>query len=176
VHVRRHFVPTQTGTRGAKVTVAGATVGNPYPTLTLSGLGGPAPIAPPTTSGSTTISTTSSAPTTTRPFDQAELVTCRAVAKRNSHLSHSIKVKVKVKIQIQQCTGRRVSCSVTFTANAAPRHDHARQGGVRSRVGDQPRRSRWQLLIQKLRPLRPGAYTLTLHTAHGPRCVSIRLT
>jgi hypothetical protein len=170
------FTPSAAGARNATVTVDGATLGNPYPTLTLSGLGSalPASPIPPTamSPGTTTTHPTTGGTTHSggapRPFDDAELVTCRAVTTRTGHPSR--------KVKIQRCTARRISGSLKFTANGTPAT--ISRGKVVYGKGWATSRGtgRWQLLIHRLRPLRPGVYTLTLRTPHGARHAQLKVT
>ncbi len=161
------FSPTHAGARGATVTVVGATLGNAYPTLTLSGVGTNPPAGTgqntptaPTKPGATTPGATGSP-------DQIELVTCKAVTKTKGHPAR--------KVKIQQCTAKRISTSVKFTANAAPavisrgKVVYGRGWAVSRGV------QRWHLEIHKLRPLRPGVYTLTLRTRQGARHELLRV-
>lgn len=171
-----HFTPTLTGARSATVTVSGATLGNPYPTLMLSGLGSalpasatpPAGTSPGATTHPTTGGTTHPGGGATRPFDDAELVTCRAVTTRTGHPSR--------KVKIQRCTAKRISGSLTFTAKATAAT--ISRGKVVYGKGWATSRGtgRWQLLIHRLRPLRPGVYTLTLRTPHGARHAQLKVT
>ncbi|MBV9607881.1 MAG: choice-of-anchor D domain-containing protein [Solirubrobacterales bacterium] len=181
------FAPSQAGERDATVTVSGATVGNTYPTLALSGLGdGSNPDGttgaglPPTTTTTTTTPTTTTPTTTavtlipsgqpgaTGSPGQVWLVTCKPLTsaqRRNG--------------KTQQCTAKRVVGSVTFTAGAAKTRATISRGRVVYGTGSATSRGArgWQLVINARRALRSGMYTLTLRTGRGPaRRVSLTLT
>lgn len=175
------FAPSLTGTRTATVTVVGGTLGNPYPTLTLTGLGSPGASDPTVSTTSSTPSTpsTPSAPaaiaitSTTAPqeaTDQFELVTCRRPARPKAHAAH--------KVELQRCTARRFTRSVTFTPGHAAARAMITRGRVVYAAGSaiSSGTRRWQLRIHKLRALRPGVYTLTLGTGHGARRVVLTVT
>lgn len=172
------FTPTHTGARAATVTILGATAGNAYPTLTLSGVGAGLRA----NAGAKTTPTRPTRPTTRPgsagtkpsgsggPFDDVELVTCRAVTVKHGHASHRVKVL--------RCTARRVQHTVTFTADAATTRATITRGAIVFARGWATSRgvNRWQLMTHRLRPLRPGPYTLMLRTRHGMRRLSLRVT
>src|SRR5262249_55435065 len=152
----------------------GTTIGNSYPTLTLTGVGtsmtsSPATPSTPTRPGEPTTHATK--PTgTVRPFDLAESVTCKTVTKSKGHPAHRVKV--------QQCTARRITGSLTFTAKAATARVTISRGALVYASGTGTSRGihRWQLLIQRRRALRPGTYTLTLRTGRVTQRASLRVT
>jgi hypothetical protein len=175
------FAPGQAGARSATVTVAGATVGNSYPTLALSGVGTSAPADPggpigpgdattptgPTTPNSPPISSSGSGPShRTEPARSSvtiELITCRPNRKTNGHR--------------QLCTAKLISGPLTFTATASATRATISRGrlvyatGPATAVGH----GRWELVIQKRRASRPGLYTLTLRTRHGVRRLDLKI-
>lgn len=176
------FTPSQAGVRSATVTVAGATIGNSYPTLTLTGVGSGLQASPvgPSTPSTPSTPAAPAAPTGATGSSgaderaggaagQVELVTCRTVSSVKGHPARKVKV--------QRCTARRVSGSVTFTATGATAHAAISRGRVVYASGLATSRGtgRWQLLIHKQRALRPGLYTLMLRTRHGVSRASLRV-
>ncbi|MBV9803025.1 MAG: choice-of-anchor D domain-containing protein [Solirubrobacterales bacterium] len=175
------FAPSLTGTRTATVTVVGATLGNPYPALTLTGIGSaPDPIvptasSPPSTPGtpsapaaSTTATTGSTAPQGA--WDQFVLVTCRPAAKPRTRAAHTV--------ELQRCTGRRLTRSVNLAPDQVTAQATISRGRVVYAAGSaiSSGARRWQLRIHRLRALRPGVYTLTLGTGRGARRLMLTVT
>ncbi len=177
------FAPSLTGTRTATVAVLGGTLGNPYPTLTLTGTGIPG-AADPTVSTTSSMPNTSNTPslpaapslgtTSTTPpqgaVEEFELVTCRPAAKPEAHAAHTAK--------LQHCTARPLTRSVRFAPGRAIARATISRGRVVYAAGSaiSSGTRRWQLRIHKLRALRPGAYTLTLGTGHGARRMLLTVT
>jgi Abnormal spindle-like microcephaly-assoc'd, ASPM-SPD-2-Hydin len=169
------FAPGQAGARIATVTVAGATVGNSYPTLTLSGIatappGGPvAPTGPtpPTVPAAPTVPATPNSPAhrteTARPGVSIELITCKPTGKATRHKP--------------QCTSKLISRPLTFTATATTARATISRGRVVYATGSATvvGPGRWELVLHKRRALRAGVYTLTLGTRHGARHLSLRI-
>jgi hypothetical protein len=99
------FAPTQSGASGANLTATGTTIGNSYPSLSLSGTGGSLPTGPTGLTGAT-------GPTgPVGPPGRVELVVCTKVvvkpAKRKHHRGHARKMKRVCKVKL-------VSRPVTF--------------------------------------------------------------
>lgn len=169
-----HFAPSHAGTRTATVTVLGATIGNSYPTLTLTGVGTGLPTNPgtgptPTRPNTPTKPGTQPARTGGR-YDDVELVTCRTVTIKRGHSPRTVKAL--------RCTATRVRRTVTITADAATTRATISRGAIVYARGWATSRgiNRWQLMTHRLRPLRRGSYTLTLRTRHGVRRFSLRVT
>jgi hypothetical protein len=170
------FAPGGTGARSATVTVEGATVGNPYPTLALSGVATGAPVDPlsPTVPSDpatpdlpiTSSSGTDPAPRTgpARSNISIELITCKPNRRTNGHK--------------QQCTSKLILAAQTITTPATAAHAAISRGrivyatGPATAVGP----GRWELVIHKRKALRPGVYTLTLRNRDGVRRVSLRFS
>jgi hypothetical protein len=178
------FAPTQGGARTATLAVNGATFGQSYPTLTLNGTGGSLPAGPAGPTGPTgptgaTGATGPAGPTgqtgqtgqtgSTGPAGQVELVTCKTVTGHAGHPSRTVRH--------QKCTAALVSGPVKFTTTGSVLHATISRGraGVATATAVSLKTGGWRLLVRGRPSLRPVAYTLTLHTAHGPRSVSIRL-
>lgn len=175
------FTPGQSGARSASVTVAGGTVGNSYPTLSLSGVGTSAPADPvgptgpsdpttqtgPTTSNNTPVSSggrgSSHRTEPARSRVTIELITCRPNRKTTGHR--------------QLCTAKLVTGQWTFTANASTARATISRGRVVYATGPATAAGsgRWEFVIHKRRALRSGLYTLTLRTRHGARRLALRI-
>jgi hypothetical protein len=175
------FAPAHAGARSATVTVAGATVGNSYPTLTLSGVGTSVPADPgspigpsgstaptgPTTLNSSPVSSSGSGSShRTEPARSGvtiELITCKPNRKPNDHN--------------QLCTAKLISAPLTFTANVSTARATISRGRVVYATG--PAKAvgsgRWELVIHKRRALRAGRYTLTLRTRNGVRRADLKI-
>jgi ASPM-SPD-2-Hydin domain-containing protein len=166
------FAPGQAGARSATVTVAGATVGNPYPSVSLSGVGSSPPPDPgnptgPSAPNGPAVSSSGTDPAhRTQPVHPSvtiELITCKPNRKTNGHR--------------QQCTAKLISGPLTFTATASTARATISRGrvvyatGPATAVGS----GRWELVIHKRRALRSGLYTLTLRTRHGAKRLALRL-
>lgn len=173
------FAPSQGGARTATLAVNGATLGQSYPTLTLNGTGGSLPAGPAGQTGPSGLagstgaagSTGPAGPTGPRgPAGQVELVTCKTVTTHTGHPSQATRR--------QKCTATLVSGPVKFTTAGSAVHATISRGRARVATATAvPLKSGgWRLLIAGSRPMRPGAYTLTLHTANGPRRVPISLS
>ena len=175
------FAPGQAGSRSATVAVAGATVGNSYPTLVLSGVGSSPPANPgrptgpgapasstgPTTPNGPAVSSSGTAPAhrtePARPRVTIELVTCKPNRKTKRHK--------------QPCTAKLISRPLTFTATAQTARATISRGRVVYATGPATAvgAGRWELVTRKRRALRPGRYTLTLRTRHGARRLALRI-
>lgn len=173
------FAPGQTGVRSATVTVAGATIGNPYPTLSLSGVG-TSPLAdtgsPTTPSGpatSTAVTTPNPGGNGTNPSDRTnpaqpngtiELVTCKPNRKAKGHP--------------ELCTAKLIPGPLTFTATASAARATISRGRVVYATGTATALGpgRWELVIHKRRALRPGLYTLRLRARHGARSLALKIS
>jgi hypothetical protein len=78
----------------------------------------------------------------------------------------------------QKCTATLVSGPVKFTTSGSAIHATISHGRapLATATAVPLESGGWRLLIGGSRRLRRGVYTLTLHTAHGPRRVAINLT
>jgi hypothetical protein len=153
------FAPSQTGERDATLGVDGATLGNAYPSISLSGVGGP-----PGTPGSTGSSGPHNPPSLQGPPVRVELITCKATPKTKLH-----------RATVSQCKATRLSSppkSVPRTANRATltRGSRVYATGSGSSVG-----GRLRLVVRPTRPLRVGLYTLTLRSGHGQVIRRVRI-
>lgn len=169
------FAPGQAGERSATVAVSGATAGNAYPTLALSGVGtdpssGPGSPAGPggvvTSTGATTSNNGTNPSHRTEPARSrltVELITCKRKPKAKGHK--------------QLCTAKLIPGLVTSTATTSTTRATISRGrvvyatGPASAVGT----GRWEVVIHKRRALRPGLYTLTLRTRHGAQRLPLRI-
>jgi hypothetical protein len=160
------FVPQAQGARSASLLIASNDPNSPA-SVPLSGTGGQLPQGPPGQTGATGPQ---------GPAGKVELITCHTITKT---VVRKVKGKRrKVHLTQKKCTGRVVSGTVSFTiAGAAERATISRGRTVYARgasvsIG----RGRSQLVLDDLRPLRRGRYTLTLTTRHGHRRLVARRT
>jgi hypothetical protein len=141
------FAPQGQGARSASLQIASNAQSSPA-TVPVSGTGGSLPQGP------------SGATGPQGPAGKVELITCKPVIK---------KIKGHRKT-VQHCTGKVVSGTVKFTTTRAT--DQAaisRDRVVYARGTSTPTgHGRRQLVLDYMRPIRPGRYTLTLrHRDHG---------
>lgn len=164
------FIPGQAGSRSASVTVIGATAGNSYPTLTLSGDATGSAASTPGTPANPAVLVPPGVPTgPTAPAHRTgparsslslELITCQARAHK------------------QQCSAKLIAGPLTFTAKATTAQATVSRGrvvyaaGPATAVGP----GRWALVMRKRRALRPGLYTLTLRSRHATRHLLLRIS
>ena len=104
----------------------------------------------------------------TGPAGKVELITCKTISKR-------IKGHVRKR---QKCTGRLVSGMVSFTLAGTADRATISRGQVVYATGASAStgRGRAQMVLNDLRPLRRGSYTLTLTTGLGHRRLMTRRT
>jgi hypothetical protein len=132
----------------------------------LSGTGGSLPQGPPGTNGATGTTGATGATGAQGPPAKIELITCKTVpktvnGKRRTH---------------QKCTGRLVSGTVKFTTGTASARASIFRGriiyatGASVAIGD----GRTQLLLNDLRVLHPGRYTLTVRSRHQRHWIARR--
>ena len=154
------FAPQAQGQRQATLQIASNDPASPA-SVPLAGTGGQLPQGPPGVNG------------TNGKNGEIELVTCTTVTstviKRVGHK------RIKELVRRQKCTARLVSGTVRFTTTL----DQARLSRGRvvyatgSSVGTAAGRT--QLLLQALRRLHPGLYTLTLRSRRGRSWTTRRL-
>jgi hypothetical protein len=158
------FAPSQTGERDATLGVNGATFGNAYPSLSLSGTGGAlgqngntGPTGNPAASGPQGLP---------GPAGKVDLLTCKA----------SPKPKRGRQVAAKQCTLQLLSNPSQFTTTGTnslatlSRGSHIYATGSSWSTG-----GRQRLLLHEVRRLRPGLYTLTVRRRPGARRVITRL-
>jgi Glycine rich protein len=156
------FAPQGQGARAAALVVLSNAANA---SLSLSGTGGSLPAGP---TGPTGSSGATGATGPRGPAGKIELVTCKTVIKKVK--GHRRKV--------QQCTGRLVSGTVKFRTSGLSDTATLTRGRIVYAAGTSITitNGERQLLLQRLRPLRGGRYTLTLRRHAHPRWSTRRLT
>jgi hypothetical protein len=84
----------------------------------------------------------------------------------------------KVRAKGRKCKGRLLSGAVKFTTSAAGDHATISRGRTVYATGASVSlgRGRFELLLDALRPLKPGRYTLTLRSRHARHRSTERVT
>jgi len=139
------FEPTQTGQRDAALQVQGATLGNAYPTVSLSGAGGP-----------------HTPPVLQAPPIKLELVTCRAIPKTKRDRAIASQCKVTA-LSNPPKPGPHTTSRASLS-----RGSRVYATGSGASIG-----GRLRLWVHPIRPLEAGLYTLTLHS--GRKLVTRRV-
>jgi hypothetical protein len=174
------FGPQAQGASSATLTLLSNAASAPPP-VTLSGTGGVLPQGPAGATGSTgatgaTGTTGASgaqgpagangATGSQGPPGKVELITCKAVTRTVSGHRRTV----------QQCTGKLVSGTVKFTLAGATVHATiSRAHTVYATGASVPTgHGGTQLVLNQLRPLRPGRYTLSLRSRRGRQWITHR--
>jgi hypothetical protein len=158
------FAPSQTGERDAALEVQGATLGNAYPSVSLSGAG----VATAGQSGaagtpaSTGASPPHDPPGLQRPPVRLALVTCNALPETKRHRSN-----------VWRCTATLLSTPPNPSPRTANRATLTRGSRVYATGSGSAIGGRLRLVVHPIGPLRAGLYTLTLHS--GPARVTKRV-
>jgi hypothetical protein len=166
------FAPSRIGERDATLGVEGATLGNAYPTLSLSGTGGSVPTQPPGQNGATGPTGKpgpagpKSPPGGRAPAGHVEIVTCRAGTTTTRGRKRTV----------NHCRVLLVSSPATFTIRGVlDRAIISRGRRVYATGSSSSTGGGLLLLMHSGRPLRPGGYTLTLRRGTGAGRVLRRL-
>lgn len=146
------FAPSQAGERDAAVQVNGGTLGNAYPSLSLSGAG---------TAGA---SGPHNPPTLQAPPVSLDLVTCDATPKTKGHRS-----------SVSQCKVTLLSSPPKSSSRTANRVTLSRGSRVFATGSGSSSGGALRLLLHPVRPLRAGLYTLTLHRGHAQVTRRVRI-
>jgi hypothetical protein len=160
------FSPQAQGARAATLQIASTDYANGPLQIGLSGSGGTLPTGSTGSTGSTGPTSPAGAPGAQAPAGKLELLTCQLVTK---------KVKLH-KRRVQRCTGRLLSATVRITPAAAGVRAAITRGQREFAIGASVamRGGRSELVLEDLRPLHRGRYTLTLRRRHGRRTVITR--
>jgi hypothetical protein len=165
------FDPQAQGASSATLTLLTNAATAPPP-VALSGAGGALPQGPAGASGASGAAGPQGAPGANGatgsqgPPGKVELITCKAVTRTVSGHRRTV----------QQCTGKLVSGTVKFTVAGATVHATiSRAHTVYATGASVPTgHGGTQLVLNQLRPLRPGRYTLSLRSRHGRRWTTWR--
>jgi hypothetical protein len=170
------FAPEAPGARSATLEIATNDYANSPLQVPLSGTGGQPPLGPPGSGGQAGATGQAGAGGATGaggaagatgrpgPAGRIALVVCRKTTK-------TIRTRRrKRKVTVQKCSTRLISGTINFTAASRDVGATVARAGVTYATGlavpTGP--SEWQLVLGDKRILRPGRYTLTLTTHHGP--------
>jgi hypothetical protein len=159
------FAPSQAGERDATLQVEGATLGNAYPSVPLSGTGvGTAGQGGAGTSGNTGGSGPHGSPGLQRPPLRLDVVTCEAPSKTKRHAP-----------AVRQCKVTLISSPPNRAPRTATRATLARGSRVYATGSSSSMGGRLHLVVHPIRPLRTGLYTLTLRNSHARVTTRVRI-
>lgn len=158
------FAPSQTGERDAALEVKGATLGNAYPSVSLSGAGiGTAGQSGAAGTPANTGASGPHDPTAMQPPPvRLELVMCHALPKTKGH-----------RTTVRQCTVTLLSSPPNPSPRKANRATLTRGSLVYATGSGSAIGGRLRLVVHQIRTLRAGLYTLTLRS--GPVWVTSRV-
>lgn len=161
------FAPQAIGARSATLQIADNDAGGPA-TVDLGGSGLPAPPSPPGASPGAS----ASAGSTGGPI---ELLSCTVV--RSHHVRARRARRTRRPTARDRCAGRAIAGTITITASGGAVRASLSRGRTVYAIGTSVPlgHGRSELILERLRDLRPGPYTLTLTRHRGRRTVISRI-